>query len=71
MRQELNNLNMEITRLIDAQRKSDRELELQNQELLRRRQSEPENHIDFEKEREKHMRDIDMKEVLFNIRENF
>ena len=54
---------MEITRLIDAQRKSDRELELQNQELLRRRQSEPENHIDFEKEREKHMRDIDMKEV--------
>ena len=57
-------MNMEITRLIDAQRKSDRELELQNQELLRRRQSEPENHIDFEKEREKHMRDIDMKEVI-------
>ena len=66
LRQELNNLNLEITRLIDAQRKSDRELELQNQELRRRRRSEPETSVeDLEKERERHMRDIDMKEVLF------
>ena len=66
LRQELNNLNLEITRLIDAQRKSDRELELQNQELLRRRRSEPETSVeDLEKERERHMRDIDIKEVGF------
>jgi len=66
LRQELNNLNLEITRLIDAQRKSDRELELQNQELLRRRRSEPETSVeDLEKERERHMRDIDIKESQF------
>ena len=54
---------MEITRLIDAQKKSDRELELQNQEIMRRRRSDTDHQIDFEKEREKHMRDIDLKEV--------
>ena len=63
LRQELNGLNMEITRLIDAQKKSDRELELQNQEIMRRRRSDTDHQIDFEKEREKHMRDIDLKEV--------
>merc|ERR1712131_406620 len=65
LRQELNGLNMEITRLIDAQKKSDRELELQNQEIMRRRRSDTDHQIDFEKEREKHMRDIDLKESLF------
>ena len=66
LRQELNNLNLEITRLIDAQRKSDRELELQNQELMRRRRSEPET-IDLEKEKEKYMRNMDIKEVRLDL----
>ena len=69
LRQELNGLNMEITRLIDAQKKSDRELELQNQEIMRRRRSDTDHQIDFEKEREKHMRDIDLKEVsIFQLK---
>ena len=58
---------MEITRLIDAQKKSDRELELQNQEIMRRRRSDTDHQIDFEKEREKHMRDIDLKEVFLSF----
>lgn len=66
LRQELNALNMEITRLIDTQKKSDRELELQNQELLRRRRSESEQTSEtIIKEREKHLRDIDLKESQF------
>ena len=34
-----------------------------NQELMRRRNEPDEIKIDFEKEREKHLRDIDLKEV--------
>jgi len=56
---------MEITRLIDTQKKSDRELELQNQELMRRRRSESDQTSEtIREEREKHLRDIDLKEVL-------
>lgn len=64
LRQELNALNMEVTRLLDAQKKSDRELELQNQEIMRRRRSESEQTNEtIVKERERHLRDIDLKEV--------
>ena len=37
LRQEMNSLNLEISRLIDSQRRTDRELELANQELQRRK----------------------------------
>ena len=40
LRQEMNSLNMEISRIMDVQRKTERELTLTNSELQRRRQSE-------------------------------
>ena len=71
LRQEMNSLNLEISRLIDIQRKTDRELELANQELQRRKKrniSESEHHSsEMEtvlKEREASMREMDAKEVL-------
>ena len=70
LRQEMNSLNLEISRLIDTQRKSDRELELANQELQRRRKrnmSESEQHShqmeSVLKEREQSMREMDAQTV--------
>ena len=70
LRQEMNSLNMEISRLIDSQRRTDRELELANQEWQLRRKrniSETEHHsTEMEtvlKEREKSIREMDAKEV--------
>jgi len=72
LRQEMNSLNLEISRLIDTQRKSDRELELANQELQRRRKrnmSESEQHShqmeSVLKEREQSMREMDAQTSKF------
>ena len=66
----MNSLNLEISRLIDSQRRTDRELELANQELQRRRKrnmSESEHHStemdNIIKERQKSQREMDVKEV--------
>ncbi|CBY35640.1 unnamed protein product, partial [Oikopleura dioica] len=71
LRQEMNSLNIEISRLMDVQRKTERELTLTNSELQRRRQSEiDERDAEFAvamKEKETRAKEIDQRETQWEI----
>ena len=71
LRQEMNSLNIEISRLMDVQRKTERELTLTNSELQRRRQSEiDERDAEFAvamKEKETRAKEIDERETQWEI----